>query len=347
MRRVRTAPRCGAGATRCSPSSPRPAACRPASCRPRSSDRCRPYRRMPAPPTWSSAVVEHVLDEVAAQPGLELDDLRQGRIQVHRRWTAGCSRLASEALEHGLARYERRHPRATGIVQGAVVVLRNRDGAILAETGGRQVYHGRETTASDFNRARQALRQPGSTMKPFVYLAAFERGDFTLDTLVPDEPISVPDGPGGLPKWIANYDGDVQGPDADARGARRIAQRGGDLADRADWHRRGAADVTRTGRPDAAAALSDHGTGRLGGDAAGVGDGLPDAWPRAWWRSPTWCARFVRGSGEPIWIEPQAPGPARRRRRHPGADSGGSARRRPDAGRDRPRADVAVLPDRR
>ena len=52
-------------------------------------------------------------------------------------------RIASEALEHGLERYERRRPRATGLVQGAVVVLRNRDGSILAEAGGRQVYHGR------------------------------------------------------------------------------------------------------------------------------------------------------------------------------------------------------------
>jgi len=48
-------------------------------------------------------------------------------------------------------------------------------------------------------------------MKPIVYLAAFLAGGFTLETLVPDEPISVPDGIGRPPKWIANYDGLFKG----------------------------------------------------------------------------------------------------------------------------------------
>jgi penicillin-binding protein 1A len=97
------------------------------------------------------------------------------------------------------------------VIQGSVVVLRNADGSILAETGGRQVYRGQVTSYSDFNRVRQSLRQPGSAMKPIVYLAAFRHGDFTLETLVPDEPISVPEGNAGVPKWIANYDGRFRG----------------------------------------------------------------------------------------------------------------------------------------
>ena len=48
-------------------------------------------------------------------------------------------------------------------------------------------------------------------MKPIVYLAAFDLGGFTLETLVPDEPISVPNGIGKPPKWIANYDGQFKG----------------------------------------------------------------------------------------------------------------------------------------
>ena len=48
-------------------------------------------------------------------------------------------------------------------------------------------------------------------MKPIVYLAAFRHGDFTLETLVPDEPISVPNGDAGAPKWISNYDGRFKG----------------------------------------------------------------------------------------------------------------------------------------
>lgn len=163
------------------------------------------------PPVWSSAVVEHVLDELGAQAGVGLDDLRQGQVQVYSTVDGRVQRIVSEALEHGLESYEKRHPQATGIVQGSVVVLKNRDGSILAETGGRQVYLGRETAVSDFNRARQSLRQPGSTMKPFVYLAAFDRGAFTLESLVPDEPISVPNGIGKPEKWIANYDGRFKG----------------------------------------------------------------------------------------------------------------------------------------
>jgi penicillin-binding protein 1A len=49
-------------------------------------------------------------------------------------------------------------------------------------------------------------------MKPIVYLAAFEQGDFSLETLVPDEPISVPGGRDGVRKWISNYDGRFTGP---------------------------------------------------------------------------------------------------------------------------------------
>ncbi len=163
-------------------------------------------------PFQSSAVVEHVLDEVhRLHADLSIEDLLQGRIQVYSTVDARAQRIVSDALEHGLARYEQRHPRARGLVQGSVVVLRNRDGSILAEAGGRQVYQGRSTSYSDFNRVRKAMRQPGSAMKPIVYLAAFRSGGFTLETLVPDEPISVPTGDASDPKWISNYDGKFKG----------------------------------------------------------------------------------------------------------------------------------------
>lgn len=164
-------------------------------------------------PFHSSAVVDHVLAELGATyAGLGVDDLLQGRIQVHTTVDARVQRIASDALEHGLERYERRHPGAAGVVQGSVVVLGNRDGRILAETGGRQVFNGRSASYSDYNRVTRSMRQPGSAMKPFVYLAAFRHGRFTLDTLVPDEPISVADGAAGSRKWIANYDGLYKGP---------------------------------------------------------------------------------------------------------------------------------------
>ena len=119
--------------------------------------------------------------------------------------------IVNEALESGLALYEKRHPRAKGLIQGSVVVLRNADAAILAEAGGRQVYQDRDTRYSDYNRVTGSLRQPGSAMKPLVYLAAFRQG-LDLDTTVPDEPIEVPMGADGEVKWIANYDNLFKGP---------------------------------------------------------------------------------------------------------------------------------------
>ena len=160
----------------------------------------------------ASAVVEHVLEELkASRAGLGLEDLLQGRIQVYATADARVQQIANHALERGLARYEGRHPAARGVIQGSVVVLHNGDGRILAETGGRRVFNGRSASYSDYNRVTRSLRQPGSAMKPLVYLAAFRQGGFTLDTLVPDEPISVPNGAGRPRKWISNYDGRFKG----------------------------------------------------------------------------------------------------------------------------------------
>jgi penicillin-binding protein 1A len=160
----------------------------------------------------SSAVIAHVLDELTAgHPDLGVDDLLQGRIQVDSTVDARIQRIANDALKLGLQHYEQRHPSAQGVTQGAVVVLKNSDGRILAEVGGRETYQGRATSYSDFNRVTTSLRQPGSAMKPIVYLAAFRHGDFTLETLVPDEPISVPNGRAGVSKWISNYDGRFKG----------------------------------------------------------------------------------------------------------------------------------------
>jgi penicillin-binding protein 1A len=163
-------------------------------------------------PFYVAAAVEHVLEELTTtHENVSVDDLLYGRIHVYSTVDARIQRVSSEALEQGLARYEARHPSALGIVQGSIVVLKNSDGSILAETGGRQVYRHRAASYGDFNRARESLRQPGSAMKPIVYLAALRHGGFTLDTLVPDDPISVPDTRAGVRKWIANYDGRFRG----------------------------------------------------------------------------------------------------------------------------------------
>jgi penicillin-binding protein 1A len=158
------------------------------------------------------AVVENILDELKDHPaGLSPEDLRHGRIHVYATVDARLQQIVNEALEHGLDLYEKRHPRAKGLIQGSVVVLRNRDAGILAEAGGRQFYEGRSNAYGDFNRVTKSLRQNGSAMKPIVYLAAFRQGSFNLDTLVPDYPISVPDGQVQTEKWISNYDGQFKG----------------------------------------------------------------------------------------------------------------------------------------
>ena len=162
--------------------------------------------------TEAPAAIDHVLDELQ-QHGAALftvEDLFQGRIRVRATVDQRVQRIVNEALENGLARYEKRHPMARGLVQGSVVVLANADGAILAEAGGRQLYNLRSSRYSDYNRVTGSLRQPGSVMKPLVYLAAFRSG-LTLDATVADEPIAVPLGSAEGVKWIANYDAQFKG----------------------------------------------------------------------------------------------------------------------------------------
>ena len=163
--------------------------------------------------TDAPAAIEHVLDELArnGKDRFGVEDLFQGRIVVDSTIDARVQTIVNEALEHGLALYEKRHPKAKGAIQGSVVVLGNGDAAVLAEAGGRRIFQDRDARYSDYNRATGSMRQPGSAMKPLVYLAAFESG-LELDTTVPDEPIEVPLGGAGGVKQIANYDNQFKGP---------------------------------------------------------------------------------------------------------------------------------------
>ena len=66
------------------------------------------------------------------------------------------------------------------------------------------------STNSEFNRATQAQRQPGSSFKPFVYGAALDNG-YTPSSIIPDSPVTIDDGSGQL--WTpANFEGEVTGP---------------------------------------------------------------------------------------------------------------------------------------
>jgi penicillin-binding protein 1A len=90
-------------------------------------------------------------------------------------------------------------------IEGAIVAIENRTGQILAMVGGYSF------ARSQFNRATQALRQVGSTFKPFVYTSAIDRG-YTATSLIDDSPVSFNPGP-GQPLWEPrNYDREFLGP---------------------------------------------------------------------------------------------------------------------------------------
>lgn len=91
-------------------------------------------------------------------------------------------------------------------IQGAVIAIDPHTGRVLAMQGGWDYGYGR----SEFNRATQAKRQPGSAFKPFVYLAALDKG-FTPATLVLDAPFVIEDRPGHF--WRpTNYSNEFYGP---------------------------------------------------------------------------------------------------------------------------------------
>lgn len=90
-------------------------------------------------------------------------------------------------------------------VEGAIVALDPHTGRVLAMVGGISF------AKSQFNRAVQAERQPGSSFKPFVYLTALDSG-YTPSTLILDAPLVVDQGP-GLEKWKPkNYTNVFYGP---------------------------------------------------------------------------------------------------------------------------------------
>ncbi len=90
-------------------------------------------------------------------------------------------------------------------VNGAMLVMEPHTGKVLAMVGGYSYQK------SEFNRATQARRQPGSALKPFVYLTALENG-FTPATIVMDGEIAIEQGP-NKPLWKPqNYGGDFLGP---------------------------------------------------------------------------------------------------------------------------------------
>ncbi len=93
----------------------------------------------------------------------------------------------------------------TPLLEGAVLVLDNHTGQVLAMVGGLSYER------SQFNRAIQAQRQVGSLFKPFVYTAAIDRG-YTTQTQLIDEPVSFNVGPNQPLYEPRNFDRKFEGP---------------------------------------------------------------------------------------------------------------------------------------
>ncbi len=153
------------------------------------------------------------------------DDLNRGGLTIHTTLDLNIQEAAERSLEAQLERIENNQvPRigkwkhisyqsyldkkeTAGVggstspyLQGAAVVMNPKNGDILAMVGGR------DFEDSKFNRAVQAVRQPGSTFKPIMYSAAIEAG-LSFDQTFRDQRTFV-QMPAGQPAWSpSNYNG--------------------------------------------------------------------------------------------------------------------------------------------
>jgi penicillin-binding protein 1A len=153
--------------------------------------------------------------------------------------------------ETALAKYLDAQGAKLKVAQGAAIVLAT-DGAVRALVGGR------DYNESQFNRVTQAMRQPGSAFKPFVYMAALEYG-YRADDLVTDGPIKI--GKWKPQNFTKTYEGPVTVEHALAKSintvAVRLAQDVGPKAVISVAHRMG---ITENFKPDLSLAL---GTGEV------------------------------------------------------------------------------------
>lgn len=153
--------------------------------------------------------VDYVRQQLDARLGPVL--VREGGLKIYTTLNSGMQRAAVGAIGRGIASLVRqkyaRKPGGNAALEGALIALDARTGEIKAMVGGSD--YGR----SQFNRAVQARRQPGSAFKPFVYAAAFEQG-LTPATLLDDSPIHFEIGIGGRSDvWAPeNLDRQYRGP---------------------------------------------------------------------------------------------------------------------------------------
>jgi penicillin-binding protein 1A len=165
------------------------------------------------PPTIRGAAagndVRYFTDWVTTEATRVLPEVRGRSLVIYTTLDPGVQRAAAMALDRGLAGEGKNR----GASQGAIVAIEH-DGAVRAMVGGA------DYGESQYNRAVQALRQPGSAFKLFSYLAAFEAGIKPEDKFV-DAPISID---GWTPKnYSGTFDGEMTVREAFARSINTVA----------------------------------------------------------------------------------------------------------------------------
>jgi penicillin-binding protein 1B len=138
--------------------------------------------------TVDTSEAPYFVDLVRAQLHERYDarNLTTQNLSIHTSIDLPLQTLAQEALARGLDKVEKMIKRKgeRPPVQGSLIALEPASGAVVAVVGGRSY------GSSQYNRVTEAKRQPGSTFKPFVYLAAFE-ATFDDAALPPITPATV------------------------------------------------------------------------------------------------------------------------------------------------------------
>lgn len=145
-------------------------------------------------PFITDAVIQELNDRFGKEAVL------QGGMRVQTTIDLNLQRKAEETVRDGIISIRNQGVYAD---QMALVAVDPRTQFVKAMVGGV------DYKTSQYNRAIQALRQPGSAFKPFVYYAAFAGGNFAPDSTIMDSPVSYPDGDGYYTPQ--NYDGGFYG----------------------------------------------------------------------------------------------------------------------------------------
>lgn len=137
------------------------------------------------PPEAAEYFVQQVKNYIADTYGRET--LNQGGLKIRTTLDLKLQRNAVNAVQHGIAQWKIRQPGGGDAPQSALVCMETGTGRVLALVGGA------DFKSSQFNRATQARRQPGSSFKPIIYAAALGKG-FTPNSIIEDAPIEFKTG---------------------------------------------------------------------------------------------------------------------------------------------------------